>query len=251
MIGQPRQALFGEPPPPLAHRHPGHPSSAHPRHPDPGSAHASTIRARSASHGSLPCDQRQAQHDPHPSAPAARPSESDIPPGYRLNPLISGAATRQSAYLCIAALGANIRFCRISRVSSSMSDGAGSKIGLEVMPITGVTLSDGYGPGGRAPTRLLMDGLEVGWLAVRSAPEWSLWLPRGRVSPLRGRRGVGGDWADGKVPVHAGQAAARRSRWCGALLGDRVAAVYDQVLPGDVGRAGAGQPGNGGGDLVG
>jgi hypothetical protein len=29
------------------------------------------------------------------------------------------------------------------------------------------------------------------------------------VSPLRGRRGVAGDWADGKVPVHAGQAAAR------------------------------------------
>jgi hypothetical protein len=55
-----------------------------------------------------------------------------------------------------------------------MSDGAGSKIGLEVTPITGVTLSDGYGPGGRAPTRLLMDGLEVGWLAVRTAPEWSL-----------------------------------------------------------------------------
>ena len=74
---------------------------------------------------------------------------------------------------------------------------------------------------------------------------------RGRVSPLRGRRGVAGDWADGKVPVHAGQAAARRSRWCGALLGDRVAAVHDQVLPGDVGRAGAGQPGNCGGDLVG
>jgi hypothetical protein len=45
--------------------------------------------------------------------------------------------------------------------------------------------------------------------------------------------------------------ATRRSRWCGALLGDRVAAVYDQVLPGDVGGSGAGQPGNGGGDLVG
>jgi len=54
-----------------------------------------------------------------------------------------------------------------------------------------------------------------------------------------------------KCRVHAGQAAARRSRWCGALLGDRVAAVHDQVLPGDVGRAGAGQPGNCGGDLVG
>ncbi len=44
---------------------------------------------------------------------------------------------------------------------------------------------------------------------------------------------------------------ANRSRWCGALLGDRVAAVHDQALPGDVGRAGAGQPRNGGGDLVG
>ena len=74
---------------------------------------------------------------------------------------------------------------------------------------------------------------------------------RGRVSPLRGRRGVAGGWADGMVPVQAGRAAARRSRWCGALLGDRVAAVHDQVLPGDVGRAGAGQPGNCGGDLVG
>ena len=60
-----------------------------------------------------------------------------------------------------------------------------------------------------------------------------------------------GGLADGRVPVHAGHATAGRSRWCGALLGDRVAAVHDQVLPGDVGRAGAGQPGNRGGDLVG
>src|SRR5690349_14379981 len=37
----------------------------------------------------------------------------------------------------------------------------------------------------------------------------------------------------------------------GALLGDGIAAIYDQVLPGDVGRARAGQPGNGGGDLAG
>ena len=47
------------------------------------------------------------------------------------------------------------------------------------------------------------------------------------------------------------EAAARRSRSCGALLGDRVAAIHDQALPGDVGGAGAGQPGNGGGDLGG
>ena len=45
--------------------------------------------------------------------------------------------------------------------------------------------------------------------------------------------------------------AAGRSRARGTLLGDRVAAIYDQVLPGDVGGARAGQPGNGGGDLVG
>ncbi|SRR6266568_651963 len=48
---------------------------------------------------------------------------------------------------------ADVRICRISRVSSSMSDGAGSKVGLEVMPIASVTLSDGRGPGERAPTR--------------------------------------------------------------------------------------------------
>ena len=45
--------------------------------------------------------------------------------------------------------------------------------------------------------------------------------------------------------------AADRSRARGTLLGDRVAAIYDQVLPGDEGGAGAGQPGNGGGYLVG
>ena len=45
--------------------------------------------------------------------------------------------------------------------------------------------------------------------------------------------------------------AAGRSRARGTLLGDRVAAIYDQVLPGDVGGARAGQPGNGGGDLAG
>ena len=40
---------------------------------------------------------------------------------------------------------------------------AGSKIGLEVMPIASVTLSDGHGPGERAPTSI--------WrLAVLSAP---------------------------------------------------------------------------------
>jgi hypothetical protein len=34
-----------------------------------------------------------------------------------------------------------------------MSDRAGSKVGLEVMPITSMTLSDGHRPGERAPTR--------------------------------------------------------------------------------------------------
>jgi hypothetical protein len=34
-----------------------------------------------------------------------------------------------------------------------MSDRAASKIGLEVMPIISVTLSDGHGPGERAPSR--------------------------------------------------------------------------------------------------
>ena len=101
------------------------------------------------------------------------------------------------------------------------------------------------------PHQIRLDGLEVGWLAVRSASEWPLWALARSCASLRGRRGVAGDWADGKVPVYACLAAANRSRWCGALFGDRVAAVHDQVLPGDVGRAGAGQPGNGGGDLVG
>lgn len=30
----------------------------------------------------------------------------------------------------------------------------------------------------RALTRLVTDGLEVGWLAVCAAPEWLLWTPR-------------------------------------------------------------------------
>jgi hypothetical protein len=34
-----------------------------------------------------------------------------------------------------------------------MSDRAGSKVGLKVMPITSVTLSDRRRPGERAPTR--------------------------------------------------------------------------------------------------
>jgi hypothetical protein len=90
-----------------------------------------------------------------------------------------------------------------------------------------------------------------GKASVLTSQRTGLPYRRGRVSPLRGRRGVAGDWADGNVPVSAGRAAAWRSRWCGALLGDRVAAVHDQALPGDVGCAGAGQPGNCGGDLVG
>ena len=37
-----------------------------------------------------------------------------------------------------------------------------------------------------ARTSAVMDGLEVGWLAVRAAPEWSLWAPaRSCVSPSR------------------------------------------------------------------
>ena len=30
----------------------------------------------------------------------------------------------------------------------------------------------------------VMGGLEVGWLAVRAAPEWSLWAPARSVSPF-------------------------------------------------------------------
>ena len=36
---------------------------------------------------------------------------------------------------------------------STMSNGAGSKVGLEVMPIASVTLSDAHGPGERAQSR--------------------------------------------------------------------------------------------------
>ena len=50
------------------------------------------------------------------------------------------------------------------RVSSSMPDGAGSKVRLEVVLITSVTLSDGRGPGERAPSRLI--GATVGLVAV-------------------------------------------------------------------------------------
>src|SRR6266568_9323191 len=39
-----------------------------------------------------------------------------------------------------------------------MSAGAGSKVGLEVMPITSVTLSDGHGPGERAQSRPILRG---------------------------------------------------------------------------------------------
>ena len=54
----------------------------------------------------------------------------------------------------------NARFCRISRVSSTMSDGAGSKVGLEVMPtITSVTLVTGtVREGARLPARLFVRG---------------------------------------------------------------------------------------------
>jgi hypothetical protein len=61
-------------------------------------------------------------------------------------------------------LGGNLLICRISRASSNMMcschrwmqtrpTGAGSKVGLEVMPIGGVTLSDERCYGERAPTR--------------------------------------------------------------------------------------------------
>src|SRR5215831_915270 len=48
-----------------------------------------------------------------------------------------------------------------------------------------------------------------------------------------------------------GAGAGARLPRCGALLGDRVTAVHEEVSPGDVGRARGGQPGNGGGALVG
>jgi hypothetical protein len=43
--------------------------------------------------------------------------------------------------------------CRISRASSSVSDQGWIKVGLEVMPIATVTLSEGHGPGERSPSR--------------------------------------------------------------------------------------------------
>ena len=53
-----------------------------------------------------------------------------------------------------ASVPPHVRICRIPCVSSSMSGGTGSKIGLKATPIINMTLSDGYGPGERAPTRL-------------------------------------------------------------------------------------------------
>ena len=45
---------------------------------------------------------------------------------------------------------------------------------------------DGTIIAGHARVAAVMDGLEVGWLAVRAAPEWSLWPPaRSCVSPSR------------------------------------------------------------------
>jgi hypothetical protein len=53
----------------------------------------------------------------------------------------------------------NARSCRISRVSSTMSDGAGSKVGLEVMPITSVTLVTGtVRESARRPAQLFVRG---------------------------------------------------------------------------------------------
>jgi len=64
---------------------------------------------------------------------------------------------------------ANVRFFRISRVSSSMSDGAGSKVGLEEMLIDGMTLSDGRCLGVHASTRrYLKSALGVSDVALRA-----------------------------------------------------------------------------------
>jgi hypothetical protein len=48
-----------------------------------------------------------------------------------------------AVYLYIAALEVNVLNCRISRVGFSMSNWGGSKVGLEVMPVASVTVSDG------------------------------------------------------------------------------------------------------------
>jgi len=58
--------------------------------PDPGSAHASTIRARSASYADPSCDQR-ASSARSLSASTNGTAVCDMPAGYRLNRLISGA----------------------------------------------------------------------------------------------------------------------------------------------------------------
>ncbi len=51
---------------------------------------------------------------------------------------------------------------------------------------------------GRSARSAVIDGLEVGWLAVRTASEWSFWAPARSCTSLRRRDGVAGDWADGK-----------------------------------------------------
>jgi hypothetical protein len=58
----------------------------------------------------------------------------------------------------------NARICRISRTNSSMSDRGWIEVGLEMMPLASVTLSDGRGPEERAPTRLMLGR----WVRVRA-----------------------------------------------------------------------------------
>src|SRR5215469_9118873 len=119
------------------------------------------------------------------------------------------------------------------------------------------------------------DGLSAGshahalWAEKRRAVTSRRARRRGGGPITRGRRGWEGSPSRGAArrggePITPGRrgweearhgGAARRggspSGGGGALLGDGVAAVHDHVLPGYIGRARAGQPGDGGGDLLG
>ena len=65
------------------------------------------------------------------------------------------------------------------------AEGPGGSVGLEVMPIDSVTLSDGYGRGERAPTRLMRASL--GLLESANA------APNGAICAVTRTAVAGGD----------------------------------------------------------
>ena len=200
-----------------------------------------------------PPGRRGGGNDPHTGraahrAPAARPGTGVGPAGpgrhrdhrpAALPPLL-GDGLRPGPGAAGRGRGHGHHAGRVLRTGRQLRHGKG--------PLRGVRGGGGAGPAARAAGRRARHGLPGRRLLLPhpGRPARRRAGPAPGPDPRRPAPSLTGPGRDGAATLRS----RLPMRRCGTLLGDGVAAVHDHALPGDVGRAGCGQPGYGGGDLA-